>query len=307
MLFCSFCLIEIRFFITTGTTISKSLFPHYHFHYHHHPHHHHHHHPHLFSYLMTTGEGNGKIAPMILRLLQENNQILPAWFQNSDDFNVGTSRHRNYNNNTTSRSHNSNYSSNNNYHHQNNYGSGGLGGGYGKFPAIEQPTILNPPSYPSYSLSDTISHLHPPISHLHPPIPLHHVTNTYLLHSQLYLLLKSFHDPHRRWGPVASPSFRRQRCARVPKHAPRQPQQLPVCCQQQRVPAAPSDSESSGQPGGSVRSVRYGGRRSCACIVVLVCTRSTRGSFFPLHAAATRRTSGRLWRRTAYGFAVCRG
>ena len=70
---------------------------------------------------------------MILRLLQENNQIMPAWFQNSDDFNVGTSRHRNYNNNSRYNSNNnnsSNYNSNN-YHHQNNYSSGGIGGGYG--------------------------------------------------------------------------------------------------------------------------------------------------------------------------------
>lgn len=45
-----------------------------------------------------TGEGNGKIAPQILRLLQENNQEIPEWFLNSDDLRPANNNHRNNNN-----------------------------------------------------------------------------------------------------------------------------------------------------------------------------------------------------------------
>ena len=44
-----------------------------------------------------TGEGNGKIAPMILRLLQENNQAIPDWFQHSEDSMGGIGRRTGYN------------------------------------------------------------------------------------------------------------------------------------------------------------------------------------------------------------------
>jgi ATP-dependent RNA helicase DDX3X len=36
-----------------------------------------------------TGEGNGKIAQLIMRLLQENNQNIPDWFQSLDDHHYG--------------------------------------------------------------------------------------------------------------------------------------------------------------------------------------------------------------------------
>jgi hypothetical protein len=68
-----------------------------------------------------TGEGNGKIAPLILRLLQENNQVIPEWFEGLDDVLMGTGGQKRYTGSSGSRAQGG------------YYGSGGGGHGHARF------------------------------------------------------------------------------------------------------------------------------------------------------------------------------
>lgn len=67
----------------------------------------------LFVPGKETGEGNGRIAPQLLTLLQENNQEVPEWFLALDDL------HHNHHNQCGSRrfgqSHHNNYNNHNNW------------------------------------------------------------------------------------------------------------------------------------------------------------------------------------------------
>lgn len=97
-----------------------------------------------------VGEGNGKIAPLLLRLLQENNQEVPEWFNTLDDLRTSNS-HQNSGNNMNRGGRFNQYNNNrNNYYNHNNNHNNNHNFGYQDHRSNQSHVIYQPHSGSSY-------------------------------------------------------------------------------------------------------------------------------------------------------------